>query len=172
MRYWKLLVISFVFALAIWHTIASSSEKFIELSKQDKCPVCGMFVYKYPNWIAQIIFKDGVFAVFDGPKDMFRYYFNISKYGKNRTKEDIAKIYATEYYTTEKVEAKDVYFVVGSDVYGPMGEELVPVKGRKEAEAFMREHKGRKILGFEQITPADIPGAMKMQEMQEHDKRH
>ncbi len=41
---------------------------------RDRCPVCGMFVSKYPNWIAQIEFKDGSREFFDGPKDMFRYY--------------------------------------------------------------------------------------------------
>ena len=28
-------------------------------SKKDKCPVCGMFVFKYPDWVAQIHFTDG-----------------------------------------------------------------------------------------------------------------
>lgn len=25
---------------------------------KEKCPVCGMFVYKYPEWLAQIRLKD------------------------------------------------------------------------------------------------------------------
>jgi len=160
-------LIAFFVILVVWLSGISYAEEFIEPTKEDKCSVCGMFVYKYPEWVAEIIFKDATYSVFDGPKDMFKYYFNISKYNKNKTKEDIAKIYITEYYTTKKIEAKDVYFVIGSDVYGPMGEELVPIKGKKEAEAFMRDHKGRKMLTFEQITPADISGMMKMHE---HDR--
>lgn len=136
---------------------------FIEPAEDDKCPVCGMFVYKYPKWAAEIIFHDGTYAVFDGPKDMLRYYFDISKYNRNKTRDDIAGIYVTEYYTTEHTEAKDVFFVTGSDVYGPMGEELVPVKGREAAEAFRRDHKGKDIKTFDQITPADIPGMKMMQ---------
>lgn len=38
---------------------ASAEERKIEISKQDRCPVCGMFVYKYPKWVAQIYFSDG-----------------------------------------------------------------------------------------------------------------
>ena len=46
----------------------------------DKCPVCGMFVAKYPDWVAEIIFKDGSAVYFDGCKDMFKYYFNLKRY--------------------------------------------------------------------------------------------
>ncbi|MGQ9653410.1 MAG: nitrous oxide reductase accessory protein NosL, partial [Thermodesulfobacteriota bacterium] len=33
---------------------------------KDKCPVCGMFVAKYPDWTAQVLFKDGRSVFFDG----------------------------------------------------------------------------------------------------------
>ena len=36
------------------------------------CPVCGMFVAKYPEWIAAVVFKDGHAHYFDGAKDMFQ----------------------------------------------------------------------------------------------------
>ena len=48
-------------------------------SPKDKCPVCGMFVAKYPDWVGEIIFKDGSAAFFDGAKDLFKYYFNLKK---------------------------------------------------------------------------------------------
>ncbi|MDP3296357.1 MAG: nitrous oxide reductase accessory protein NosL [Thermodesulfovibrionia bacterium] len=158
MKHERLKILILIFFLIGWLSGITYAEefKFIEPTKGDKCPVCGMFVYKYPQWIAEIVFKDGTYAVFDGPKDMFKYYFNISKYNKSRTKEDIAEIYATEYYTTKRVKAKDVYFVIGSDSYGPMGDELIPIKGKKEAETFAKEHKGGKILTFDQISPEDV----------------
>jgi nitrous oxide reductase accessory protein NosL len=164
----KILRVIMVFLMVSGFAGITWGEGFIVPTKKDKCPVCGMFVYKYPTWIAEIIFKDGTYVVFDGPKDMFKYYFNISRYNKSKTKDDIAEIYVTEYYTTEPMRARDVYFVVGSDVYGPMGEELIPVKGRKEAETFAKDHKGKKILRFEEITPSDIPG-MKMMHPEGHD---
>ena len=43
----------------------------------DKCPVCGMFVAKYPDFLAQIIFRDGTYAVFDGAKDLFKYLHDL-----------------------------------------------------------------------------------------------
>jgi nitrous oxide reductase accessory protein NosL len=154
----SLLIIIFSFFVTISFVVTAHGAEFIEPAKKDKCSVCGMFVYKYPEWIAEIIFKDGTYAVFDGPKDMFKYYFNMSRYNRGKTKEDISGIHVTEYYTTKHVSAKDMFFVIGSDVYGPMGDELIPVKGRKEAETFAKDHKGKKILKFEQITPEDVPG--------------
>jgi|Deesub1362B_J571_1020462.scaffolds.fasta_scaffold00080_79 nitrous oxide reductase accessory protein NosL len=131
---------------------------------KDKCPVCGMIVSKYPKWVAEILFKDGTYVAFDGPKDMFRYYFNLGKYGKSA--DQIDAIYVTEYYTTKMVKAddKDLYFVIGSDVYGPMGMELIPVKGKEKAEIFMKDHKGKKMLQFSEITPNVLP-KMKMKKM-------
>jgi copper chaperone NosL len=151
-KVWFSLLIYFILLLGI-----SYAEGPVKPKPRDKCPVCGMFVAPYPQWTAEIIFADGTYAVFDGAKDMFKYYFDVSKYNKGKTAKDISGIYVTEYYTTTKISAKDVYFVTGSDVMGPMGNELVPVKGRREAETFMRDHRGKKLLKFEDVTLADIP---------------
>jgi len=130
----------------------------IKPKKKDKCPVCGMMVSKFPKWTAEIIFKDGTYVVFDGPKDMFRYYFHMSKY-TSKTHAEIAAVYVTDYYTGKLINAKapDVYFIIGSDIMGPMGKELVPVKGRKNAETFLHDHKGKKMLLFSQVTPMALP---------------
>ena len=169
MKYKRLTVIISTLLIAVWMSGVSYAGEFIEPAKKDKCPVCGMLVYKYPKWVTEIIFKDGTYAAFDGPKDMFKYYFNISKYNKHKTKEDIDEIYVTEYYTTKPVKAKDVFFVTGSDVYGPMGVELIPVKGKAEAHTFMKDHKGKKMLRFSEIAPADLPGMMHKHKMKQNE---
>ena len=45
---------------------------------------------------------------------------------------------------------------MGSDVYGPMGHELIPFFTKEDAAEFKKDHKGTRILVFEQITPAVI----------------
>ncbi|HYG70620.1 MAG TPA: nitrous oxide reductase accessory protein NosL, partial [Anaeromyxobacteraceae bacterium] len=40
---------------------------------RERCPVCGMFVAKYPEWLASLRLRDGTVAWFDGPKDLARY---------------------------------------------------------------------------------------------------
>ena len=49
----------------------AAEHKPVKPSPKDKCPVCGMFVAKYPDFVAQVIFQDGSYAVFDGAKDLF-----------------------------------------------------------------------------------------------------
>jgi copper chaperone NosL len=43
--------------------------------------------------------------------------------------------------------------VVGSDVHGPMGHELIPFSTRAGAESFLADHHGKQILSFAEITP-------------------
>ncbi len=118
-------------------------KKRIVFSKDDKCPVCGMFVYKYPKWAAQIVYKDNKFS-FDGVKDMMKYYF--------LHKDNIKEMLVSNYYTLEAIDAKDAYYVIGSDVYGPMGDELIPFSSEDEARSFSLDHKGKKVLKFDDIT--------------------
>jgi len=127
-------------------------------SKEDKCPVCGMFVYKYPDWTAHIIFKDGAAVFFDGCKDLFKYYLDLKKYSPGRKIEDIAGVYVNEYYEMKTINAVNAYFVVGSDVYGPMGYELIPLASIEDAETFRNDHKGKEILRFREVTQEVIDG--------------
>jgi nitrous oxide reductase accessory protein NosL len=128
----------------------------VKPSKKDKCPVCGMFVYKYPDWLAEIVFKDETVDFFDGAKDLFKYYLNLKKYRPGKSKRHIAAIYVKEYYEMKLIDARKALFVMGSDVYGPMGHELIPLATEEDARTFMKDHKGKRILRFEEITPREI----------------
>ncbi|HGZ71081.1 MAG TPA: nitrous oxide reductase accessory protein NosL, partial [Nitratifractor sp.] len=70
----------------------------------------------------------------------------------------IEKVQVSDFYTLEAIDAREAFYVVGSNVYGPMGNELVPFKSEKEAQNFMQEHKGKKILKFKDITPQIVMG--------------
>jgi len=118
-----------------------------------------MFVSPFPAWVATIQFRDGSHQFFDGPKDMFVYFFNLSDYRPQAKADDIAGIYVTEYYTTRTMPAKEVYFIVGSDVRGPMGDEMVPVQGRDNVETFKRDHGGTKIMRFDGQQFIELPAA-------------
>lgn len=120
---------------------------------KDLCPVCGMIVSKYPNWTATVLYKDGHTHHFDGAKDLFKYLHDLPKFAPGHARENIKSIAVTDFYNLEKVDARQAYFVIGSDVLGPMGHEFVPLASRADAEDFLKDHKGRRILGFEQIQP-------------------
>jgi copper chaperone NosL len=118
----------------------------------DKCPVCGMFVAKYPDFLAQIVFKDGSHAFFDGVKDMMKYYFDLPKYNPSKKAADIAAILVTDYYSLKLIDGLKAYYVFGSNVYGPMGKEMVPFIGEPEAKEFLKDHAGKSIYRFNDIN--------------------
>ena len=125
---------------------------------QAKCPVCGMFVAKYPNWVASITFRDSTSVYFDGPKDLFRFYLNPGKYIPARKQADIAGMHVKDYYSLAVIDGRRAFYVIGSNVLGPMGKELVPFARKDDAEGFMHDHQGEKILSFGDITRSVLKG--------------
>jgi len=125
---------------------------------KDKCPVCGMFVAKYPDFVAQVIYTDGAYAVFDGAKDLFKYLLNLRAYAPSRQPSDISAIYVTDYYSLTPTDGKRAWYVLGSDVYGPMGRELIPFGSETEAKEFMTDHKGKRLLRFAEVTVDVLKG--------------
>ena len=133
----------------------AASGKEIEVPKEAKCPVCGMFVAKYPKWAAEMV-VDGKKYWFDGVKDMMKFYIFDGDFPYDRSK--IEKILVTDFYTLEAIPAKEAYYVIGSDVYGPMGNELIPFKSEKEAKDFIADHGGDRIVCFDEITGKMVMG--------------
>lgn len=127
----------------------------ISLKPTDKCPVCGMFVTKYPDWVAQAIYRDGAYAVFDGAKDMFKYLLNLRTYAPGRATADIARLYVMDYYSLTPIDGTQAWYVLGSDVLGPMGRELIPLAKEAEAREFLKDHKGKRVLRFGEVA-ADV----------------
>ena len=129
---------------------AADKSKMINIPEDAKCPVCGMFVSKFPKWVAQIQLQDGHNHYFDGVKDMMKFYFNPTKYHAH-SNEQILQMNVTDYYSLESTDGKKAYYVLGSNVYGPMGEELIPFKNEDEAKKFMTDHFGKKVVSFDEI---------------------
>jgi copper chaperone NosL len=50
------------------------------------------------------------------------------------------------------------FYVLGSDAYGPMGRELIPFEKETEAREFLKDHKGKNILRFRDITYSIVKG--------------
>ena len=137
---------------------ARAGAEALELPKpkpMDACPVCGMLVAPYPYWIATVLFSDGSADHFDGAKDLFKYLHDMPKYARGRTKDAIRAIGVTDYYTPDqRIDARAAIYVVGSDVLGPMGHEFVPLADAADAAEFMKDHKGKRTLTFEEATLA------------------
>ena len=148
-----------LFLLASLLPAAALAQGVAKLQKpgpKDLCPVCGMLVAKYPNWVATIVYQDGHAHHFDGAKDMFKFWFEPAKYAAGHKREDMAAIRVTDFYNLQPVDARKALYVIGSDVLGPMGHEFVPLATKEDAADFLKDHKGKRILTFEQVT-RDMP---------------
>jgi nitrous oxide reductase accessory protein NosL len=149
-----------IWSLSIFVLLASfvsaGEIKPIQPTPKDKCPVCGMFVAKYPDFFSEIIYKDGSYAVFDGAKDLFRYYLEIGSYNPSKKESDIDSVYVTDYYTLTPIDGRTAFYVIGSDIYGPMGKELIPFSKETDAREFMKDHYGKSMARFGEVTAATL----------------
>lgn len=125
----------------------------VNLPAKTRCHTCGMFVAKFPNWVTMLkTNKDHHY--FDGMKDLMVFVLNSEQYGV--APQDIEEIWVKDYYTLEWLDARTCFYVVGSDVYGPMGHEFIPFASKDAAENFLADHAGREILTFSAISKQHV----------------
>jgi copper chaperone NosL len=120
------------------------------------CAVCGMHVPNFPDWAAVVSYKDGAQAWFDGPKDLFTYILDLKRYAPKRGAADITAIQVKDYYGRKHLDARKAFYVLGSEVLGPMGKELVPFATEAAAKDFLKDHHGQKILTFQAISTGTL----------------
>ena len=146
-------IIRLIIALSITvsFTIQAETLDLVKPGVRDTCPVCGMFVAKYPEWVATVVYANEHAHHFDGAKDLFKYLQDLPKWAPGHRAEDIVSIGVTKYYSLGMIDARKAYYVIGSDVLGPMGHELIPLETMDDAKEFLADHKGVKILSFDQV---------------------
>lgn len=132
-------------------SLADDGLKLPNPAPDDTCPVCGMFVAKYPEWIGTVLYKEGHAHHFDGAKDLFKYLLDMPRWAPDHLASDIRSIGVTDYYSLDRIDARSAWYVTGSDVLGPMGHELVATATKEDAEEFMLDHKGKRILRFNDV---------------------
>ncbi len=111
-----------------------------------RCALCGMRIDPRSGWRAGATLNSRT-LVFDTPKCLFRY---------RHREGELRDAWVIEYYAQERRNAADLFYVLGSDLMGPMGRDLVPVQGREAAEALRRDHQGQRVLSFAEVTPAIV----------------
>jgi len=110
------------------------------------CRYCGMPSQEYPKWKAKVVTATGNIW-YCSPRCMF-----ISTLDKEKGPKSVKSIKVISYYDTKPIDAKTAMYVIGSDVIGPMGHDLVPLKDKAAAKDFKNEHKGDAIVTFDKVT--------------------
>ena len=122
-----------------------------------RCPVCGMYPARAPEWAAQLIFANGNAHFFDSPLSFFLYLRDVERYSPGMDAEQIAALYVTDASVRGAlrwIDARTAFYVHGSDARGPMRAGNLPAFAtRAAAQAFVTQRGGR-VLEFEGVDAA------------------
>lgn len=113
-----------------------------------RCAQCGMRVDLAPEFRAGAVDGQGEPVHFDAPKCLFRWLASDAGAGARDA-------WAMDWYGQARQPVEALRFVVGSDVVGPMGHDLVPVLGDEAARKFLRDHDGDRV-----VTAGDVDAAL------------
>jgi len=140
----------------------------MEIPANVSCGKCGMYPAQYPQWQSQIIFKDGAMTPFDGCKCMFNFLFAMDQYDKTHSRDNVAVMWVKDFNTGTWLNAADAYYVVGSNMMGPMGKELIPFADQAAAMKFHQEQ-GGEVMKYADINP-EVMKTLGMGGMKKHMK--
>lgn len=141
-------------ALMLGQPVAASAADLSpqQVQRATRCPVCGMYPSRTPQWTAQIVFNDQSASSFDSPVDMFRFLNNMALFDKQHKATDIGAIYVADYGTKAWADARKAFFVHGSTARGPMNDPNLPAFATREAADAFAKAQGGKVLTFAEVT--------------------
>ena len=129
----------------------------IVADKNETDLICGMKPYKYPRWMSEIELINGKKLHFASVKCMMLFYYKNDKWHDlglqrpkdKKSKENIKALRVQDYGTLRVIDAKKAFYVYGSRLMSPKGDDLVPFQYEKDAQNFMKENGGHKVLTWE-----------------------
>lgn len=70
-----------------------------------------------------------------------------------------SSVWVTVYPTGDTDFAEGLYYVIGSDIMGPMGPDAMPFRKKADATVFIKQH-GGEIKTFAELKPSLFGGMM------------
>jgi nitrous oxide reductase accessory protein NosL len=123
----------------------------MQISDRDRCPVCAMWVVRYREFAAAIQLKDGKTFYFCSNGCMLRSWMQPEIF-LGVAKAELKRSVVQDYFTGEQVSGRSVHWISGSDVIGPMGPALVPLKDEQYVEVFKKRHGAKEIFRLSEMT--------------------
>jgi len=123
----------------------------MQISNQDRCPVCAMQVSKHKKFACAVqLMNDNTFY-FCGSGCMIRSWMHPDIF-LGAAKEELRRSVVQDYFTGEQVPGRSVHWVAGSDVIGPMGPALVPLKNEQDLDVFKKRHGAQAVFRLSEMT--------------------
>lgn len=121
------------------------------LSQSDRCPVCGMKVINYAKFAGAIELTDGTTFYFCSAGCLIRTWLHPEIFIA-RAKAQLKRAVIPEYFSGHILDARSVIWVAGSDVIGPMGPAIVPLRDEAALKIFIRRHGGRQTFRLDELN--------------------
>lgn len=118
---------------------------------EPRCNHCGMRIDPTSAWRAELIGPNSTTSTFDTP------WCALTSWRSGRTR--ATSIRVQDYYDRRWRSGEELRFVVGGDVVGPMGPDLVPVDPSR-ATKFIQDHGADRALRLDEVT-SDVLAAVK-----------
>jgi copper chaperone NosL len=129
--------------------------KISDPSPDTRCTVCGMYPARFPAHRCQVATADGKHHHFCSSQCLVNFTANPEKYLKKPAK--IKSIWVTVYPDGGYEYAMGLYYLVGSNILGPMGKEALPYRSKVAAEESAKKNGGT-VLHFKALSPAAVMG--------------
>ncbi len=147
MRIFLAILISISFAISL-------QAKGMVAEKTERDLICGMQPYKNPRWMSEIELINDKKLHFASVKCMMLFYYKNDKWHDlgvkqpkdRRSKDNIKALRVQDYESLKVIDAKKAFYVYGSHVMSPKGDDLVPFQYEKDAQNWMKENGGHKVL--------------------------
>ena len=126
----------------------------VHFESGDECHVCGMVISNFPGPKGEAITeKEQHVRKFCSTKDMFAWMLQPENENRDHTLyvHDMTQTEWEHPDDTALIDARDAFFVVGSDRSGAMGPTLASFATEEAAHGFMMEH-GGEVLKYSSIT--------------------
>lgn len=130
----------------------------MDYTKETRCIVRKFKVYEDPKWVAKIELVNGKKLFFSSPKSMIEFYHRPGKWYEIgvKSEKDFKNIIVTDYLTMKPIDAKKAFYIYGTNITSPAGDDLVSIGNESDARKFAKQHYGKRVLRFDQISSALI----------------
>jgi copper chaperone NosL len=146
-------IIFLILSLFASSSFANEVKYEMNFTKDTSCEIRKIKLYQNPIWASKIDFKNGKSVFFSSPKSMFEFYYNEEKWIKFEVKSDteFQNILVTDYKTMKIIDAKNAFYVYGSNKTSPAGDDLAVFESKNDAINFLESNNGKRILSFTEV---------------------
>lgn len=130
------------------------SKGHMHLQRSDRCPLCAMLPARYPEFSCAIKLMDNHTYYFCCPRCLLRVWAEPERF-LNVSRKNISHIIVRHYFTGDQFDGGSAIWVSGSNVIGPMGPAIVPLKTQTEVSAFKQRHGAKHVFHLNEPTADD-----------------